>query len=58
MPTVVCGRLSDNFPEPEKFKPERWSRESEDHPHPFASLPFGFGRRMCVGKSIDLIDFQ
>ena len=50
MPCVNSGRLPDCFPEPEKFKPERWSRENKDLPNPFASLPFGFGRRMCVGK--------
>jgi len=50
MATAVAGRLPENFPEPDKFKPERWSRGSGNPPNPFASLPFGFGRRMCVGK--------
>lgn len=39
------------FPDPESFKPERWLRSSGDEKHPFAMLPFGFGSRMCVGKS-------
>lgn len=45
------------FPEPEKFLPERWlsSQESEGCPlaknaHPFSHMPFGFGPRSCVGK--------
>ena len=50
MITAVSGRLPEHFPEPEKFKPERWSRESKELPNPFMSLPFGFGRRMLVGK--------
>ena len=51
MSTIVSGRLPEYFPEPEKFKPERWSRDNPEPPNAFASLPFGFGRRMCVGES-------
>ena len=37
------------FKDPEKFNPDRWSRE-EDKPHPFSVLPFGYGQRNCFGK--------
>ena len=51
MPVAVMGRLSQNFPEPERFLLERWSRENKDMlPNMFASLPFGFGTCMCVGE--------
>ena len=50
MPIRDAGVLPDNFPEPETFKPERWSRKNKDTPNVFASLPFGFGIRMCVGE--------
>ena len=39
------------FEEPAKFNPERWSHDSNET-HPFASLPFGFGPRMCYGRRI------
>ena len=52
MPLTVMGRMSEYFPEPDRFLPERWSRENKDTlPNMFASLPFGFGTRMCVGES-------
>ena len=50
MPLMVMGRLPQLFPEPDCFKPERWSTDAEDAPNVFGSLPFGFGARMCVGK--------
>ncbi len=41
----------DYFDEPDKFTPERWSKNKEDALiHPFASLPFGFGQRGCYGN--------
>ncbi|KAJ3352781.1 hypothetical protein GGF32_003558 [Allomyces javanicus] len=37
------------FADPETFNPDRWNIKDI---HPFASLPFGFGPRMCVGRRI------
>ncbi|GAB0201388.1 25-hydroxyvitamin D-1 alpha hydroxylase, mitochondrial-like [Grus japonensis] len=42
------GRL---FPAPDSFRPERWLRRDAAH-HPFASLPFGVGKRSCVGRRL------
>ena len=41
----------DYFEEPDKFIPERWSKDKESI-HPFASLPFGFGQRGCYGNKL------
>ncbi|MEQ2260495.1 hypothetical protein XENORESO_019443 [Xenotaenia resolanae] len=42
----------NTFPEPFRFKPERWLRDGRQRPNPFGSIPFGYGVRGCVGRRI------
>ncbi|XP_048342883.1 sterol 26-hydroxylase, mitochondrial-like [Sphaerodactylus townsendi] len=42
-----------HFPDAERFLPHRWLRErKQSAPHPFSSIPFGYGVRACVGRRI------
>lgn len=45
----VISNLDKYFPKSEEFLPERWLDENGIK-HAFASLPFGYGRRMCIGR--------
>lgn len=46
----VLGRNPNYYPEPETFRPERWTPEFEKSLPKFAFLPFGGGPRVCVGE--------
>ncbi|XP_065515736.1 25-hydroxyvitamin D-1 alpha hydroxylase, mitochondrial [Lathamus discolor] len=46
----AASRDARVFPAPERFQPERWLRRAPGHP--FASLPFGVGKRSCIGRRL------
>lgn len=46
---IACLR-EENFEDAKKFMPERWMRCDERDIHPFATIPFGYGPRNCLGK--------
>lgn len=46
--------MEKHFPKAKEYIPERWlNDQSSTYPgagHKFASLPFGFGSRSCIGR--------
>lgn len=44
------------FPEPTRFKPERFAPEAEqiERKNPYVYIPFSAGSRNCIGKRLDL----
>jgi cytochrome P450 len=59
-PNLVTG-LSDEFvSDPHDFKPERWIKGEDEgmNLHKFASLPYGHGSRMCLGRRFADLEMQ
>ncbi|XP_049639034.1 25-hydroxyvitamin D-1 alpha hydroxylase, mitochondrial [Suncus etruscus] len=53
----ATSRDPAQFREPNSFRPARWLGE-DPAPHPFASLPFGFGKRSCMGRRLAELELQ
>ena len=51
-------RLPEVFPEPEAFIPERFSRERKAALPRGAYVPFGGGRRICIGKRFGQVEVK
>ncbi|CAB3359763.1 Hypothetical predicted protein [Cloeon dipterum] len=66
---LIISNQERYFSEPKKFTPERWMKASHCQGesglcpvrkpiHPFVSLPFGYGRRMCLGRRFADLEIQ
>jgi len=49
----VSHRVPECFPDPERFDPNR-----SEHENVFAAIPFGGGRRKCVGNAFALLQVK
>ncbi|XP_059483398.1 probable cytochrome P450 301a1, mitochondrial [Neocloeon triangulifer] len=62
-PTIVTGNMEEYVSDASSFKPERWLNKQQcpvhtDKIHPFASLPYGYGARMCLGRRFADLEIQ
>ncbi|KAJ8359159.1 hypothetical protein SKAU_G00156840 [Synaphobranchus kaupii] len=53
----ALGCNEEYFDEAKRFKPERWL-ENKSSINPFAHVPFGIGKRMCIGRRLAELELQ
>jgi cytochrome P450 len=55
MPSIALAHLSDAYPEPHAFRPERFLDSS---PPAYSLIPFGGGSRRCIGASFAIMEMK
>lgn len=60
VPPWVSTHSAVHFREPDAFRPERWLGEDDKyrHDHLHASLPFGTGPRVCIGRNLAYMEMR
>jgi cytochrome P450 len=52
----VMHHQASSFPEPERFRPERWVNDFEKSLPRYTYFPFGGGPRICIGNSFAMME--
>jgi sterol 14-demethylase len=55
---AISNRMSEYFPEAERFAPERYLPDREEDKQAFAWLPFGGGRHRCIGAAFAMMQLK
>lgn len=61
MPSLMLSTLDKYYPQADKFIPEPWIKGDPQYTtktHPFVTMPFGFGPRMCIGRRFGELEIE
>jgi sterol 14-demethylase len=54
----VSHRISEIFPEPDKFDPDRYSEARQEDAKPFSWIAFGGGKHKCTGNAFAMLQLK
>jgi sterol 14-demethylase len=54
----VSHRISEIFPEPEKFDPDRYLEDRQEDAQPFSWIAFGGGKHKCTGNAFAMLQLK
>ncbi|KAK6634951.1 hypothetical protein RUM44_000198 [Polyplax serrata] len=58
VPIYAFHHDPEYFPEPEEFRPERFSEENRKNIPQYAYMPFGHGPRVCIGFRLAMMELK